>query len=65
MFSMIFGRTDLWISLSRAKFDEEADFDVRLAVDPRKPCQKAKKTKFLGTTTMRRRKLQTAEKSRG
>ncbi len=28
----IFGRTDLRISLSGAKFDEEADFDVRSAV---------------------------------
>ena len=36
IFSMILGRTDLWISLSRAKFDEEADFEVRLAVDPQK-----------------------------
>ena len=27
-----FGRTDLWISLSRAKFDEEVDFEVRLGV---------------------------------
>ena len=34
---MIFGRTDLRISLSRAKFDEQADFDVRLAVGRRKP----------------------------
>ena len=33
------GRTDLWISPSRAKFDEEADFDVRLAVGPPKPHQ--------------------------
>ena len=34
---MIFGRTDLRISLSGAKFDEEADFDVRSAVGPPKP----------------------------
>ena len=27
-----FGRTDLRISLSRAKFDEEVDFEVRSAV---------------------------------
>ena len=25
---MIFGRTDLWISQSRAKFEEEADFEA-------------------------------------
>ena len=35
----IFGRTDLRISLSGAKFDEEADFDVRSAVGPPKPYQ--------------------------
>ena len=35
-FSMIFGRTDLWISQSRAKFDEEADFEVRSVLDPQK-----------------------------
>ena len=33
---MIFGRTDLWISQSRAKFDEEADFEVCSAVNPQK-----------------------------
>ena len=33
---MIFGRTDLRISLSRAKFDEEADFEVRSALDHQK-----------------------------
>ena len=36
---MIFGRTDLRISFSGAKFDEEADFDVRSAVGPPKPHQ--------------------------
>ena len=36
---MIFGRTDLRINLSGAKFDEEADFDVRSAVGPPKPHQ--------------------------
>ena len=35
---MIFGRTDVRISQSRAKFDEEADFEVRSAVDPQKAC---------------------------
>ena len=38
-FFVIFGRTDLRISLSGAKFDEEADFDVRSAVGPPKPHQ--------------------------
>ena len=34
---MIFGRTDLRINLSGAKFDAEADFDVRSAVGAPKP----------------------------
>ena len=33
---MIFRRPNLWISQSRAKFDEEADFEVRSALDPQK-----------------------------
>ena len=37
--SRFFGRTDLRISLSEAKFDAEADFDVRSAVAPQKPDQ--------------------------
>ena len=36
---MIWGHTDLRISLSEAKFDAEADFDVRSAVAPPKPHQ--------------------------
>ena len=32
-----FGRTDLRMSLYGTKFDEEADFDVRSAVDSAKP----------------------------
>ena len=36
---MSFGHTDLRISLSGAKFDEEADFDVRSDVGPPKPHQ--------------------------
>ena len=39
LFFTIFGRTDLRISLSEAKFDAEADFDVRSAVAPQKPNQ--------------------------
>ena len=35
----IFGRTDLRISVSGAKFDEEADFDVHSAVGFPKPHQ--------------------------
>ena len=40
------GRTDLRISLSRAKFDVEADFDVRSAVDRPKPRQISEKRKL-------------------
>ena len=36
-FYRIFGRTDLRISVSRAKVDAESDFEVRLAVAPQKP----------------------------
>ena len=45
-FLTIFGRTDLRISLSGAKFDPEADFDVRFAVARQNPRQIAKKQKF-------------------
>ena len=41
---MIFGRTDLRIGQSEAKFDAEADFDVRSAVAPQKPDQIDEKT---------------------
>ena len=40
------GRTDLTRSLSRAKFDEEADFEVRFAVALQNPHQICEKTKF-------------------
>ena len=36
---MIFSRTDLRTSVSGANFDAESDFEVRLAVAPRKPRQ--------------------------
>ena len=38
-FFVNFDRADLRISLSGAKFDEEADFDVHSAVGPPKPHQ--------------------------
>ena len=38
--------TATWISLSGAKFDPEADFDVRFAVARQNPCQIGKKQKF-------------------
>ena len=43
---MIFGRTDLRISVSKAKFDEEADFEVHSAVARQKPRQISEKRKF-------------------
>ena len=46
MFSVILGRTDLRISLSRAKFDAEADFDVRLAVGRQKTSLLGEKQNF-------------------
>ena len=42
-FYRIFGRTDLRISVSRAKFDAESDFEVRLAVARQKPDQNNEK----------------------
>ena len=41
-----FGRTDLWIGLSGAKFDEEADFEVRSAVGAQKPRQISENRNF-------------------
>ena len=59
---MIFGRTDLRIGLSGAKFREQSDFEVRLAVAPQKPSKKDKKlifrsNKFTLCFFFRRRKM--------
>ena len=43
---MVFDRTGIRINLSGAKFDEEDDFDVRLAVGPPKPNQIEEKLTF-------------------
>ena len=43
---MIFGRTDLRKGVSRAKFDGQEDFEVRLAVAPQKTCQNSENLKF-------------------
>ena len=43
---MVFGRTDLRISVSEAKFDGEADFEVRSAVAPQKTRQISKNRNF-------------------
>ena len=47
LFFTISGRTDLRISLCRAKFDDEADFEVRSPLAPPKPCQNCKKRIFV------------------
>ena len=41
-----FGRTDLRIGVSGAKFDAESDFEVRLAVAPQKTSQNSEKLIF-------------------
>ena len=46
MFSIKLARTDLRISLSRAKLDEATDFDVRVAVDRQKPRLLGEKQNF-------------------
>ena len=43
---MNFGHTDIRKSVSGAKFDGQADFDVRLAVAPQKPGQNNEKLIF-------------------
>ena len=50
---MIFGRTDLRIGVSGAKFDAESDFEVRLAIPPQKPGQNSEKL-ILRSKTNRR-----------
>ena len=46
LFLMIFGRIELILSVSKAKFDEEADCEVRLSLNPQKPRKNIKKTFF-------------------
>ena len=41
-----FGRTELIIGASKAKFDVEADGEVRLSLNPQKPREKHKKLFF-------------------
>ena len=64
---VIFGRTDLRISLSGAKFDEEADFDVRSAVGPPKPHQIDENLTFrsenFAEKNFRRRKIEICKSS--
>ena len=68
---LIFGRTDLSISLSGAKLDEEADFDVRSAVVPPKPHQIDENLTFRSEnfaekffSASKNRKLQTFQSAR-
>ena len=67
-FSKNFGRTDLRISLSGTKFDEEADFDVRLAVGPPKPRQIDENLTFrsenFAENVFRRRKIESCKSSK-
>ena len=60
----IFGRTDLRISLSGAKFDEEADFDVRSAVGPPKPHQIDENLTFRSENFAEKKKKIGVEKSK-
>ena len=53
---MIFGRTDLRISLSGAKFDPEADFDGRFAVARQNPRQIDKKQDFASENLTKQKK---------
>ena len=46
LFLMIFGRTELIISVSKAKFGEEADFEVHWPPNPLNPDKKRKKLFF-------------------
>ena len=46
LFLMIFGRTELIISVSEANFDEEADFEIRWGLDPQKACLFGEKHNF-------------------
>ena len=57
----IFRRTDLRISLSGAKFDVEADFDVRFSVARQNPCQIDRK-RILLVRTFRRKNFLGVEK---
>ena len=43
VFFMIFGRTDLRMGVSEAKFDLEADFDVKNSLAPPKPAENHEK----------------------
>ena len=43
---MVFGRTELIISASKAKFDVEADGEVHLRLNSQKPDEKRKKLFF-------------------
>ena len=54
---MKLGRTDLRISQSRAKFDKEADFDVRLDVGRPKPRLLGEKRNFRSKNFVEKKNL--------
>ena len=60
LFLMIFGRPELIISVSEAKFDEEADFEVNWPPNLQNPDEKHKKLFFL--TEIFRQKFFSASK---
>ena len=53
LFLMIFGRIELILSVSKAKFDAEADFEVHRPPNPQNPSKKRKKL-FFRTENFRR-----------
>ena len=63
----MFGRTDLRKCVSEAKFDKEADFEVRSAVAPSKPCRIGENDSFHQTFSLTkvfwRRKMKCRESS--
>ena len=67
LFVMIFGRIELILSVSEAKFDAEADFEVRLAVARQKPRLFGEKrnfsSKLFADFFFRRRKMKRWESS--
>ena len=65
MFSVKLDRTDLRISLSRAKFDVEADFDVCLAVGRQKPSLLGEKRNFRSKNFAEKKKLASKNETLG
>ena len=62
VFLRIFSRTDLRIGQSEAKFDAEADFELRSAVAPQKPDQIDEKLFFRSQKFPKKKILRFARK---